>query len=282
MIQTLDASMLGITAPVEEILKIAGNYGFQAVSPGTALLEDEARLAKADELRKETGLSWGLLPMPADFYYWDLSDEDFAKGLEKLRRYAELGQKYGIRFGYNHVWSTSFREFDENFDWHTRRVRAVSELLAGYGIRYGLEFLGPHEIRTWQPREFVHSLAGVMAIAEAAGGIAGVAFDSFHWYTSGGSDKDVKMMELRPDKLVCMHLNDAVEGVPPEEQKDMQRRLPMETGVINSKDILQRFQKQNPDSLFMIEPFNPWRASFAEMPVAEAVKTAADAMNRVK
>ena len=25
----------------------------------------------------------------------------------------------------------------------------------------GLEFLGPHELRTWQKHEFVHSLAGV-------------------------------------------------------------------------------------------------------------------------
>ncbi|MBQ7058276.1 MAG: sugar phosphate isomerase/epimerase [Firmicutes bacterium] len=282
LLQTLDASMLGIKCPVEELIPLAAAKGFQAICPGMDLLEDPDRLAKADILRKEAGLAWGLLPMPADFYFWGLEDEGFEKGLEKLRRFAELGQKYGIRHAYNHVWSTSFREFDVNFDWHVKRVKAVSELLASYGIRYGLEFLGPHEIRTWQPLEFVHSMAGVLSIADAAGGIAGIAFDCYHWYTSGGKEKDVRMIELMPNRLVCVHLNDAPAGVAVEDQKDMQRCLPMTTGVIDSRQILQRLDRVAPDGLFMIEPFEPERTRFGKMSASEAACEAAAAMERVK
>ena len=281
ILQTLDASMLGIKCPVEELIPFAAAKGFQAISPGMDLLENPERLAKANELRKEAGLAWGLLPMPADFYFWDLDDEGFEKGLEKLRRFAELGQKYEIRHGYNHIWSTSFREFDVNFDWHVKRVRAVSELLASYKIRYGLEFLGPHEIRKWQSLEFVHSMAGVLSIADAAGGTAGIVFDCYHWYTSGGKEKDIQMLELMPHRLVCMHVNDAPAGVAVEDQKDMRRCLPMTTGVIDSKAILQRLSRVVPDGLYMIEPFEPERTRFGQMDAEEAASEAAIAMSRL-
>ena len=171
----------------------------------------------------------------------------------------------------------------KNFDWHVRRVRAVSGILRDHGVRYGLEFLGPHELRTWQKHEFVHTLAGVLSVADAAGGIAGVAFDTFHWFTSsGGSPKDLRLMELRADRLVCVHLNDAVAGVPFQEQKDMERRLPMETGVIDSRQILRRFAQTGSDALYMVEPFEPAHTRFHGMPPEEAVKAAREAMDRAE
>ncbi len=281
MIQTLDASMLGIRCPVEELLAPAAARGFQAVSPGMDLLEDPVRLAEADALRQALGLSWGLLPMPADFYFWDLDDAAFADGLKRLHDYAVLGEKYQIRYAYNHIWPTSFRTYDRNFEWHTDRVRAVSTLLADHGIRYGLEFLGPHELRTWQPHIFVHTLPDVLAIADAAGGKAGIAFDCFHWYTSGARKEDLQLMESKAERLVCVHLNDAVAGRTVPEQRDLERRLPMETGLINSREILHRFRYQEPDALFMIEPFEPARSRFAEMNAAQAVDAAAAVMARL-
>ena len=283
MIRTLDASMLNIACPVTDLIPLAAGTGFEAVSPPPVLFDDPAFAERADALRKEYGLSWGLLPMPADFYHWDLDDAAFGKGLEELRRRADIAEKLGIRFAYNHVWPSSFREFDENFDWHVKRVRAVGEILRERGVRYGLEFLGPHELRTWQKHEFVHSLAGVLSIADAAGGTAGVAFDTFHWYTSSdGSGRDLRLMEMQAGRLVCVHLNDAVAGVPFDRQKDMERRLPMETGVIDSRGILRRFREQGADALYMIEPFEPARTRFRGMSPADAVGEAGEVMRRVE
>ncbi len=283
MIRTLDASMLNIPYPVIELIPLAAKYGFQAISPSFDFFHNPDLAAKADDLAKEYNLKWGLLPMPADFYHWDLDDASFDEKLEELRHRAEIVEKIGVHFAYNHVWPTSFREFDENFDWHVKRVRAVTGILRDYGVRYGLEFLGPHELRTWQKNEFVHSLAGVISIADAAGGYAGIAFDTFHWYTSSnGSYKDFKLMEIQAQRLVCVHLNDAVAGVPYHQQKDMERRLPMETGVIDSKHILKRFKDINADALYMIEPFEPARTRFHEMGPNDAVKAANDAMKQVE
>lgn len=283
MIRTLDKSMLNIPHSIEELAPLAARYGIEAISPPAQLFEDAKAAAEADAIIRDYGLKWGLMPMPADFYFWDLSDEDFEKALEKLDRWASVAEKLGSRHAYNHVWSSSPREFDENFEWTVKRVRAVNTVLKNHGVRYGLEFLGPHELRSWQKYEFVHSLAGVLAIADAAGGDVGIAFDTFHWYcSSNGAFDDVLYMTQHIDRLVAVHLNDAVEGLTYDTQKDMQRRLPMDTGIINTREILAHFKSRPNDALYMIEPFEPSRTEFGAMTAEEAVSTAAKVFARVE
>lgn len=283
MIRTLDTSMLNFPYSYRELAPIAARYGIQALSVPGSVLESADEAAEATAYLREYGLGWGLLPLPADFYHWDLEDDSFAKAVEVLKARAEIGSRIGITHAYNHVWPTGPRSFDENFEWHVHRVREVSTVLQNAGIRYGLEFLGPHELRTWQKYEFVHSLSGVLAIADAADGIAGVAFDSFHWYCStGGCPDDLLFMAQHTERLVAVHLNDAVAGVPYYEQKDMQRRLPMETGVIDTRDILTRFRSRSNDALYMIEPFEPGRSLFHSMSAEDGVRTAADIFARLE
>lgn len=283
MIRTLDASMLNLPYSIAELAPLAAKHGIQALSATPDILDDESAAKEAAAIMRDNGLRWGLMPMTADFYFWDLDDEKFDHALKALTRRAKIAEKLGVTHAYNHVWPTSPREFDENFEWHVKRVRAVSTILNDHGVRYGLEFLGPHELRTWQPHEFVHSLAGVLSIADAAGGIAGIAFDTFHWYCStNGCPDDLLYMAQHTDRLVAVHLNDAVPGVPFDQQKDMQRRLPMETGVINSRDILARFMAKPNDALYMIEPFEPGRTNFHAMSAETAVRTAAEIFARVE
>ncbi|MCQ2432899.1 MAG: sugar phosphate isomerase/epimerase [Clostridia bacterium] len=277
MIRTFDMSMLNVPHPTEVIAPLAARYGMQAISVPGVVFEDEKKAGELDALVKGLGLSWGLLPLPADFYQYDLSDEDFASALKELERRAVIGERLGITHAYNHVWPTSHRPFDENFEWHVKRVSAVAGILADHGIRYGLEFLGPYELRSWQKYEFVHSLPGVLAIADAAGGKAGIAFDTFHWYCStGGAPDDLLFMAQHTERLVAVHLNDAVKGVPVPEQRDMQRRLPLEDGVIDTRDILARFKAAPNDALYMIEPFEPGRTRFHGMEPEAAVRLAAE------
>ena len=275
--------MLNISHPISVLAPIAAKCGIQAISAPASIFENEKNAAETASLMKDNGLGWGLLPMPADFYHWDLDDAAFERGLAELRRRAAIAEKYGIRHAYNHVWSSGPREFDENFEWHVRRVKAVSDILSDHGVHYGLEFLGPHELRTWQKYEFVHSIAGVLAIADAAGGKAGIAFDTFHWYCSNnGCRDDILLMRQNIHRLVAVHCNDAVAGVPYDQQRDMQRRLPMETGVIDSRMILSQFRQQENDALYMIEPFEPGRTLFGAMDAQTAVKTAAEIFSRME
>ena len=283
MIRTLDASMLNLPYSIRELAPLCAQHGIQALSATRELLEKKAAAKEAAAVLKDNGLVWGLMPMPADFYHWDLDEAGFAQALKTLARHAAAAEKLGVKHAYNHVWSSGPRAYEENFDWHVRRIAAVSGILADHGVQYGLEFLGPHELRTWQPHEFMHSLPGVLALADAAGGKAGVAFDTFHWYTStNGCMDDVLFLAQHADRLVALHLNDAVAGVPYDKQQDLQRRLPLETGVIDSREILACFKAQENDALYMIEPFEPSRTRFHAMAAEEAVCTAAEVFRRLE
>jgi len=279
MIRTLDASMLNLSYSIEELAPWAAKYGFQAISAPKDILLQKDAAKRAAEAMAEYGLSWGLMPMPADFYHWELDDSSFEKALEELRREAYAAQMLGVAHAYNHVWPASPKAFDENFQWTVERIRAVNGILRENGISYGLEFLGPHELRSLAEHEFIHSLSGALALADAAGGGVGIAFDVFHWYCSqNGAWDDVALMEQHIDRLVALHLSDAVLGVPFDRQKDMERRLPMETGAINGKEILSRFQKHPCDALYMAEPFEPWRTRLGGMTAEEAVRTVSQSL----
>lgn len=282
MIKSFEFSMIGVSHDVRELLPYCAENGFEAIGVPAKIFEDEKAALELDALVKGHGLRWGLLPMPADFYFWDLGDEEFEKALKELEHRAKLAEKLGIRHGYNHVWSSGSRSFDENFQWHVDRVRKVTHILREHGVHYGLEFLGPHELRSFAPHPFVHSLSGVLAIADAAGGDAGIAFDAHHWFCSHNGDMgDVLWMQSHIDRLVAFHMNDAVAGVPFDEQKDMIRRLPMETGVVNTRELYRRFDRPECTALCMIEPFQPAGKYFGSLSPERALKEAGEVLSRV-
>lgn len=283
MLRTLDPSMLGLNHPLRELAPLAAKYGFQAVSAPQDVLTDRAAAREAAAVMADNGLAWGLMPMPADFYHWELDDADFEKALELLRRQADAARALGVSHAYNHVWPCSSRGFDENFDWTVERVRAVNGILEENGISYGLEFLGPHELRSMAEHEFIHSLSGALALADAAGGGVGIAFDVFHWYSSsGGAMDDVLLMEQNIRRLVAVHISDGVPGRTFDMQKDMDRRMPGETGVIDARAVLARFRGRHSSALYMAEPFEPWRTRLGQMTAEEAVRTASQALSRVE
>lgn len=219
--------------------------------------------------------------MPADFYASNLSDEDFDKALVELSRRAKLAEVLGARHAYNHIWSSGPLPFDAAFDWHVSRVSRVTEILADHGVSYGLEFLGPHELQRLHPHPFVHTLAGVLAVADAAGGKAGFVFDSFHWFCGTNADPDDLLYAAQhADRLVALHLNDGVSGLPYDEQRDLRRALPMTTGVIDAKKVLSAFTRAGGTAPYMIEPFEPARAELAALDADAAVRTIAAALRR--
>ena len=105
----------------------------------------------------------------------------------------------------------------------------------------------------------------------------------YHWYTStNGCKDDVLFMAQHTDRLVALHMNDAVPGRTFDQQKDMERRLPLETGIIDARDILARFKANANDALYMIEPFEPARTRFFGMTPEAAVAEAAEVFARLE
>ena len=182
MYQVLDVRLLKIPGTVEELAPLAREYGFDGLDVPEAILGDEKKAESAQAAMKENGLKWGLLPTPVDFFDETIDEKKFEEALEIQKRWAQLGEKIGVKYAYNHIWPSSSREFDENFEWHVKRLEKLQEVFVNHGIQYGFEFLGPKELRVRHPHPFVHTISGVLSIADAAGGKTGFLFDTYHWY----------------------------------------------------------------------------------------------------
>jgi sugar phosphate isomerase/epimerase len=122
----------------------------------------------------------------------------------------------------------------------TRRLRTCAQILGAYGIRLGLEFVGPHHLRTRWQNPFIWTVDETLDWIDAIGERnVGLLFDSYHWYTNGGTVADIE--KLRVDQIVHVHINDAPD-VPVEEVLDNGRVYPGE-GVIDLAGFLQGLQR---------------------------------------
>ena len=194
---------------------------------------------------------WGL-----PFAWNDRNEKTYKKGLEKLKKYAEVAEKIGS--GRVITWVPSWSDekpYKENFAWHVERFKPVAEILKSFNCRFGLEFLGPKTLRENHKYEFIHTSKQMLELCEAIGtGNAGLLFDSWHWYTSGETLDDIK--KLKNKDIVYVHISDAPEGIPVEKQIDGKRCLPGETGVIDLEGFLKTLREIDYDGPVTPEPFS--------------------------
>lgn len=130
MYQVLDVRLLKIPGTVEELAPLAREYGFDGLDVPEAILGDEKKAESAQAAMMENGLKWGLLPTPVDFFDETIDEKKFEEALEIQKRWAQLGEKIGVKYAYNHIWPSSSREFDENFEWHVKRLEKLQEVLS--------------------------------------------------------------------------------------------------------------------------------------------------------
>lgn len=272
MYLTFDAAMLGIQGDFATNARLAAGTGFQGIQISAGTMNQPDTLREAARVVSDLGLEWGLMPTPADFFDPDLDEASFESALETLKHWAETARSVGMRRAYNHIWpSHTTPSFEAAFDWHVRRLRRIETILKANQIQYGLEFLGPHELRIMRPYPFVHTIAGVLAIADAAGGGSGFLFDSYHWYTGSGRLDDVYLAAANQARMVCVHINDAPAHVARDDLKDLTRALPMTTGVIDSASILDVFRQFGYQGPVLCEPMRPTTERFAGIPAETAI-----------
>ena len=284
MFTIFDPGVNGVKGTVHELAPLLKKYGIDALAVPTELLEDPAAAVKATEFLQENGLRWGMLPTPADFYNEDFSDDAFAGALEKFELWAQAAEKMGIRFCYNHVWNGSnHREHEAQFEWVLARIRKVWEIADAHGIRYGMEFLGPVPLQKSFKYPFLNSLSGILALADAVSPRCGFLFDTYHWYCGSNQRADeAYLAAAQADRMVCFHLNDGVPGRSREEQEDMERRLPLTTGVIDAALPYRLFEKAGYEGPVLIEPMFPWMGNTEGRSLEETVAAIAEAYRHVQ
>ena len=282
MYNALDTGMLKIPGTVKELAPIAKRHGFEGIGVPVGLMDDEQEALESAAVVKDLGMKWGLLPTPVDFFHEKIGSGELEQALAVLARWAGLGEKIGVKYSYNHIWpSSSQRAFAENFEWHVKRLEKIQRIFTDHGIRYGLEFLGPHELRIKHSHPFVHTIAGVLAIADAAGGKTGFLFDTYHWHCGSRRRDDLYFAAQHVGRMVNLHLNDGTSGLEPDQQRDLMRQMPMTTGVIDARMIYQTFKASGYQGPAMCEPMAPSTDRFAILPPEESIGEVAAAFARL-
>jgi sugar phosphate isomerase/epimerase len=120
----------------------------------------------------------------------------------------------------------------------------------------------------------------MLSLADAISNEVGVLVDTFHCYTSGSSTEDLKLIE-KGTRIVGVHLNDGQRGRSRDEQQDLERELPLETGVVDSVSIVKTLRGLGYDGPVTVEPFEPAASRLKKMPLEDALRTVADSAKKV-
>ncbi len=272
----LDCGSIGVKASLPEAVAYAIRFGFQAVTADSAWLASASGAERSEILvrMKQAGLVWGQSGLPVDFRR---SEEEFQKGLRGLPERVRALQTAGADRVTTWISPASDElTFLENFRLHVRRLRAVAQVLEDHGCRFGLEYVGPKTSWTARRFSFIHTLREARElIAEIGRPNVGLVMDSWHWYTAGETVEDLRA--LRAADVVSIDLNDAPAGRTRDEQKDLERELPLATGVIPLAGFLNALNSLGCDAPARCEPFN---AALRAMPPEAALAATIGAMKK--
>jgi sugar phosphate isomerase/epimerase len=273
---SLDPGAIGVKADPQTLLSYAITYGFEAITPLTAelmALKDKPLKQLMQQMR-DANITWGIANLPFNFRK-DL--DTHRAGMKDLEKTCKFLQQIGVtRMGTWIMPHHPERTYLENFKWHTDRLGEITRVTAAHGIRFGLEYVGPTTLRNAGQYPFLHTLKETRELLAAIGNpMNGVIMDTFHWFTAKETLTDLQ--SLTAQEVVACDLNDAVAGRTAEEQLDNQRELPMASGVIDPKPMLETLVRIGFDGPVRAEPFNQ---ALREMPAAEALKATVDAMRK--
>jgi sugar phosphate isomerase/epimerase len=281
MFKNLSAGAIGIRGlSLAQSISLAKQIGFGGIDfdiREAAKLADERGVGYVKKLFSDAGVLPGQWGLPVA---WN-KDDQWEKDLAELPKLAALGRDLGCTRTATWCLSGSDeREFKPNFSWHVARFRPIAQVLASYDCRLGIEFLGPKTIRERFKYPFIYTLQGMMDLAKAIGtGNVGLLLDAWHHYTAGGTWSDLDQITAKD--VVTVHVNDAPEGLTLDQYMDNDRRLPMETGVIDLPGFIKKLNSMGYDGPITPEPFSKRINEVAAKDASAAGKMIAEYMGKL-
>ncbi len=251
----LNPGSIGVELSQQAMLDSAITYGFEAIVPYPDQLSTmrdkglDGFMAKM----KDNNITWGTANLPVQFR---ASAPDFRSDFSRLNEAAFALETSGAKRMSTWIMPTHDElSYRRNFDRHTRRLKEVAQLLADHDIMLGLEYVGPKTLMTRDKYSFIRTMSECLELISAIDEPnVGLQLDAFHWYCAGESEQDI--LNLDPQYIVTVDLNDAKAGRTADQQLDWERELPTESGVIDIESFLMALLKIGYDGPVRAEPFN--------------------------
>ncbi len=271
MYTCLNAGNIGLQIPWEDCLPLAKANGFEGID---ITIDPQQPASYYRDLLARFGLKPGGMALP----FTPADDEaKIAAELEKLPLICARAQEISqTRF---YIWVVPFSDTLDrktNFKLHAERLGKAARIMKEYGCTLGLEFIGPKTLRSGHRYGFLRTMDEMLDLCEAVGENTGLLLDAYHWWTSLGVVEDLLRLENR--QVVYVHINDGQPGLAVDEQLDLVRRLPGETGKIDIGAFLNALRKIHYDGPVVPEPFEQ---KLHTLPPAKAVKVVAEAVHKV-
>lgn len=265
---------LGIELSFDESVKLAPRFHYGGIDVSIAELQQIAAqrsISAISEQMASAGLRFGAWSMPVAYA---AGEDSWRQALAELPAQAELAASLGADRTSTPVSPISDeRAWDENYRFHLERLGPIAESLAAHGIRFGLEWIGPKTLRDGARYSFIHTMEDMLQLAADLGDNVGLLVDIFHLFTS---HTDVSAVRgLTNAQVVNVHVNDAVAGRSADEQMDLERALPAETGLTDVAGFLQALDAIGYDGPVTVEPFSQRVRALAP---AGAAQAAADSL----
>jgi len=240
---------------LEDSIALAAQAGFDAVwfdIREAKALADQHGADYVKDLFASKGVKpggWG-----APVRWQDDANRD--ADLEALKPLADLGVALGNPFTTTGIMpGNDEHEFDDQYAFIIERLRPFAEALKASGVNLGIEFIAPKTLRNRFKYEFIYSMPQMLQLAADAGtGNIGVLFDVWHHYTAHGTVEELDL--LTTDNVFVVHVNDAPAGLEIDEQQDLSRTLPMETGVIPVPAMIAKLAEIGYAGPVIAEPFS--------------------------
>ena len=266
--------------PFQILLDAAVVSGFRGIEVPAGAFDTDEAASEAREKMESIGMRFGLIMAPADMY--KISDEEFADRVVEFGQWAHRPRLAGCSRAYNHIWPGSDRfSYRDNFDWHASRLSQIYHVLSQEGIQYGLEFMGAKTVRDQFRYPFIHSLMGVLSLADAVSPEIGFVFDTIHWYTSGSREDDLYYAVRHPERVVNLHLCNPDASRSREEQDDHIRAMPGENDLVDCVEILRLFEGAGYSGPVIVEPMEPTVGRYSRMDAADAARDAIGCIHRL-
>ena len=265
---------LGIELSFDESVKLARRFHYGGIDVSIAELQQIAAqrgISAISEQMASAGLRFGAWSMPVAYA---AGEDSWRQALSELPAQAQLAASLGADRTSTPVSPISDeRAWDENYRFHLERLGPIAESLAAHGIRFGLEWIGPKTLRDGARYSFIHTMEDMLQLAADLGDNVGLLVDIFHFFTS---HTDVSAVRgLTNAQVVNVHVNDAVAGRSADEQMDLERALPAETGLTDVAGFLQALDAIGYDGPVTVEPFSQRVRALAP---AGAAQAAADSL----
>jgi len=158
---------------------------------------------------------------------------------------------------------------------HLERLGKIAHVLASHEISLGLEIMGPVTARTGARTAFVQrygDLPDRLGHLRLEHPNVGVLIDAFHLFAAGeGPDA---ASDWRADAIVWVHVADSA-NPDPTTVHDHQRALPGETGVGDTRALLEHLARRGYEGPVSAEPLGVCAALLGLEPLAAARRTRA-------